>query len=77
MTWPSPKVPYSMEAFSARSLWHAVAAMKIAVMQINGERVDVDVMPEMTIGDLAALALLYKYIFNYVYSYILIQILVS
>ena len=32
-------------------------AMKIAVMQINGERVHVDVMPEMTIGDLAALAL--------------------
>ena len=27
-------------------------AMKIAVMQINGERVDVDAMPEMTTGDL-------------------------
>ena len=46
--------------------------MKIAVMQINGERVDVDVMPEMTIGDLAALALLYIYIELYIYSYIYI-----
>jgi hypothetical protein len=52
-----------------------VAAMKIAVMQINGERVDVDVMPEMTIGDLAALALLYIYIVIYIYSYIYIYIL--